>query len=194
MSCLMVRQNQRKIPFKHLKSELSESPVSKPDDPTSINDVFIYNPYSTPANEPPSKTPAVTLVVCNEPVYFDVILANPFTFALDIQALTIHTSGISFKSHSVATVIPPETRVHRVKVSGVGLGHGELSVLGCTARMFSGSVEEDIYPVMSLSEGSGMKFLVIPEQPLLRAEFGDVARTGAMMLIQGEMYVMGLMW
>jgi hypothetical protein len=173
----------RKIPFKHLKTELLATPVSEPGVSLSTNDVFIYNPYSTPAKGAALQFPAVTIVVCNEPVYFDIILANPFTFALDIQALSIRTSGVEFESGSVSTVIPPETRVHRVSVSGIGKGCGELVVVGCTARMFSGSVEEDIAPI----DGEGMKFSVIAEQPLLRAELGLAAKTGAMMLLQGEM-------
>lgn len=130
------------------------------------------------------------IVVCNEPVYFDLILANPFTFDLDIQALTIRTGGAEFKSNSVATVIPAETRVHCIRVSGIPIGCGELKVKGCTARMFSGSVEEDVDPVESFGKKEGvMRFSVIAEQPLVRAELGLVAKTGAMMLLRGEMYI-----
>lgn len=207
------------MPIKHEKSELT---LDSENEYRAIpsNDIFIYNPYSPTKGK--SSATAPTTLVCQEPVYFDLILANPFTFELDIQALTIRTDGVPFKSISVSTTIPPETRVHTVRVSGSPQDCGKLSVLGCTARMLSGSVEEKIDPVEKYRSGkrvhqtdrdrmgksqlvtpdkkasdiqSGQEtpwlkcFHVIPELPLIRGQLGLKAKTGAMMLLQGEMYV-----
>ncbi|KAJ3384042.1 hypothetical protein HDU92_003791 [Lobulomyces angularis] len=142
----IIRQTLRKLPIKHSITELSsskESAVLKSKDP------FIYNPYDKKNGKKnfSKKEYTEVILVVNEPVYFDVTVANPFSFSLDIQSIVIRTSGIAFKSNSTSTIVEGGSRNQIVKVSGVPLESGVLRIHGCTVRMFGGSVEENIDPV-----------------------------------------------
>ena len=138
---LPIFQAARKIPIKHPQTawnlELAGNSKAKK--------VFIYNPY-----EKVSAMQKEALLIMGEIAYFDVTLANPFSFELDVQSIRLKTSGISFKSFPTDTIIPPATRAHIVRLSGMALEVGTLNIHGCHIRMLGGCIEEDIIHVSEL--------------------------------------------
>ncbi|KAJ3281136.1 hypothetical protein HK104_000185 [Borealophlyctis nickersoniae] len=130
----------RKVPIPHLRTAKA---LEVSDDP------FLYNPFANKgANKKGKRDPgAEVILVANEPAFFEVILANPFAFDLDIQSITVNTSGIPFKPTPVSTTIPAESRCHIVRLSGTPSDSGTLHIHGCTVRMFGGCVEEIIQPI-----------------------------------------------
>ncbi|KAI8854876.1 transport protein Trs120 or TRAPPC9 TRAPP II complex subunit-domain-containing protein [Chytridium lagenaria] len=110
-------------------------------------DLFIYNPYAQPtAGRGKSKEEKVTLIA-NEPAYFNVTLANPFAFDLEIHSIVLSTTEIDFDAIPFTTVIPAEARSHVIRLSGIPRSTGTLHVHGCVVRLFGGCVEEIIQPV-----------------------------------------------
>ncbi|KAI9350234.1 transport protein Trs120 or TRAPPC9 TRAPP II complex subunit-domain-containing protein [Obelidium mucronatum] len=133
----VVIQPQRLVPLTHPISWLTGSLDSK----TAPKELFLYNPTAEKG-----KKKKVTLVV-NELVYVDLVLANPFAFELDLKSILLRTSGIRFTPKPIATVIPPYTRAHHVRVYGTPLESGTVHFHGCTVKMFGGCLEEELYPL-----------------------------------------------
>lgn len=78
----VVRQAARKTPHQHPISKLNSAETIAA---SGVKDPFLYNPYAKQGK----KTPTEVLLVENEVAYFDVTLANPFSFDLDVQSITI---------------------------------------------------------------------------------------------------------
>ncbi|KAI9140539.1 transport protein Trs120 or TRAPPC9 TRAPP II complex subunit-domain-containing protein [Paraphysoderma sedebokerense] len=104
---------------------------------TQSNDPFIFNPYSKKSNSVTSH-----LLVAKEPCYANVTFTNPFSFDLEIQSISISTSGVPFEAIPVSTVIPASTSNHVVRVSGIPLDPGTLTIRGCIVKVF-GCVEQE---------------------------------------------------
>ncbi|KAI9193335.1 TRAPP II complex [Polychytrium aggregatum] len=132
-----VLQTPRRIPYPHKPKKDAQQDRANP---------FIYNPGAEKDNAK-KKSAVVVVLVAGEAAYFDVVLANPFSFELDIQSITLKTSGVNFVPNSVATTLQPMSRLHTIRLSGVPTTNGMLHVHGCTVRMLGGCVEEDITPV-----------------------------------------------
>jgi hypothetical protein len=78
------RQKPRKLPIPHPVTELDTSGTAT----VKAKNVFIYNPYEKKGDKKGADRPQV-LFTANELVYFDVTLANPFSFDLDIQSISL---------------------------------------------------------------------------------------------------------
>ncbi|TPX35810.1 hypothetical protein SeMB42_g07142 [Synchytrium endobioticum] len=141
----VVGQTPRRVPYRHNRSEIALKDGAG--SPKAVRDPFITNAWKGQHEHPARKYPAETILVANEVAYFDVVLANPFAFELEIQSLIVKTSGIEFAPVSLATTIPPFERIHLLRLSGTPKTAGMLTIIGCTVRLFNGSLEEDIRPI-----------------------------------------------
>ncbi|THH16357.1 hypothetical protein EW146_g4275 [Bondarzewia mesenterica] len=112
---------------------------------TRISDPFLYNPRKSLALQ------GRTLVVKGEVLEFLVTLRNPYVFDLEIQALTLSTSGVPFESKSTAVIIPSNS-YHSVSMSGKPLKTGILAIRGCFAQAPGGASHEFILPLSTTEE------------------------------------------
>jgi len=118
------------------------------------NNPFIYSPFvlrKARSNNMLSKSGAneKMLMVANEPVEFIITFTNTYSFDIEIEGLTIKTSGVRVKSVPVSIIIPAFTRYYQVKVFATPLEAGTLRILGCQVKMFGGSIEEILIPPSS---------------------------------------------
>ncbi|KAJ3404106.1 hypothetical protein HDV05_007358 [Chytridiales sp. JEL 0842] len=110
-------------------------------------EVFLYNPYAD------SKKKAKDVVLAaGETAYFDVVLANPFLFDLDIQSIWINATGIEFEPIPTSLKIPAATRSYKLRLSGIPHSNGFLKIHGCIVRLFGGCLEETIFPIQKALE------------------------------------------
>ncbi|KAI8617961.1 transport protein Trs120 or TRAPPC9 TRAPP II complex subunit-domain-containing protein [Chytriomyces sp. MP71] len=143
----VVAQPQRLIPLMHPTSWLVSSRLSK-DVPKQL---FLYNPTAD------KSTKKKVTLVANEPLYVDVVLANPFSFELDVKNVVLCTSGVAFKPVSMSTVIPPFSREHSIRVFGTPIESGTLHIHGCKVKLFGGFLEEEIYPLQKVLDDPSRK-------------------------------------
>ncbi|KAI9101236.1 transport protein Trs120 or TRAPPC9 TRAPP II complex subunit-domain-containing protein [Phlyctochytrium arcticum] len=148
----IVRQVATVVPLPHPRSSLSGTATAE----VKAADPFLYNPFASraaaSAKGKGKEMGQDVILVVNEPAYFDLTLANPFAFDLELQSLTIFTSGIPFKPVPVTIVIPAESRAFSVRLSGTPQEAGTLNVRGCKVRMFGGVVEEEVLPLLRLQQ------------------------------------------
>ncbi|TPX66055.1 hypothetical protein SpCBS45565_g04757 [Spizellomyces sp. 'palustris'] len=150
-----VRQLATGMPYPHPRSSLDGTVTAA----AKAADPFLYNPFAakTIAAKGNKDLGRDVILIVNEPAYFDVTLANPFSFDLEVQSLLINTTGIPFKPRPISTVIPAESRSFTVRLSGIPLAPGTLLIKGCTVRLFAGAVEEDIAPLQRLLDDPRQK-------------------------------------
>ncbi|ORY48000.1 hypothetical protein LY90DRAFT_703240 [Neocallimastix californiae] len=118
------------------------------------NNPFIYSPFilrKAKSNNMLNRSGVneKMLMVANEPVEFIITFTNTYSFDIEIEGLTIKTSGIKVKSVPVSVIIPAFTRYYQVKVFATPLEAGTLRILGCKVKMFGGSIEEILIPPSS---------------------------------------------
>ncbi|KAH8919350.1 hypothetical protein BT69DRAFT_498321 [Atractiella rhizophila] len=102
---------------------------------------FIYNP-----NARIGVTSTKVTLVESEPADFFVTLHNPFLFSLDIEKVSLCTSGVSFSSEPISVTIPPAS-YHPVRISGTPLEAGELVIKGCDIKLVGCAPQQFILPV-----------------------------------------------
>ncbi|KAL1742926.1 TRAPP II complex [Schizophyllum fasciatum] len=108
---------------------------------TGATDPFLYNPRRATAQ-------GRTLIVQHEAVEFILILHNPFVFDLELQAVSLSTSGVPFLSQSSRAVIPASS-YHRLVLSGKAAKPGMLTVRGCIVQAPGGAPCEFVIPIPS---------------------------------------------
>ncbi|CAO3627480.1 unnamed protein product [Cunninghamella blakesleeana] len=108
--------------------------------PSSIKtDPFIYNPFITPKIQEKKR-----LLVKNEIVEFEVILLNPFGYDLELQNISLSTSGISFNSIQSSTIIPAY-QSSKINLSGVPEETGILTIRGCNIKIVGFTEQEFLF-------------------------------------------------
>ncbi|KAJ3516627.1 hypothetical protein NLJ89_g1004 [Agrocybe chaxingu] len=108
-------------------------------------DPFLYNPRKAVASKGKS------LVVQGEELEFIVTLQNPYIFDLELQELSLSTSGVRFESPPLRVVIPANT-LHQVVLTGKALEAGNLTIRGCFVQAPGGIVREYILPLYTSDE------------------------------------------
>ncbi|KAF7363484.1 hypothetical protein MSAN_01004300 [Mycena sanguinolenta] len=111
---------------------------------TGGTDPFLYNPRRALGQ-------GKSLVVQNEVLDFVIVLRNPYVFDLEIQSLSLSTSGVVFDSKPVRVVIPA-TSFHVVTLSGKATETGPLVVRGCFVQAPGGIKREFTLPVATAEE------------------------------------------
>ncbi|KAJ3829021.1 TRAPP II complex [Lentinula raphanica] len=112
---------------------------------TGGTDPFLYNPRRMNAMQ------GKPLVVLNETLEFVVIIQNPYVFDLELQSLSLSTSGVPFESSSTSLIIPARS-YHRVILSGKALATGSLIIRGCIVQAPGGAPREFVLPLATEEE------------------------------------------
>ncbi|KAI8929144.1 transport protein Trs120 or TRAPPC9 TRAPP II complex subunit-domain-containing protein [Entophlyctis helioformis] len=164
-----IKQPARQQPVARPRPNADGSPAAAA--PAAPKSVFIYNPYADRAHggsgpgkgtgggtgpgagagagSAKQRTKPDVVLVDGEMAYFDVVLANPFAFDLDLPKLALSTSGIPFRAVPISTLVPAGARAHVVRLAGLPTGDGELHVHGVSVRSVGGCIAEDVAPVWS---------------------------------------------
>ena len=116
-----------KNPIPHAKSELEvvDSIETKPE-----KSPFIYNPFLKSAGP---KVNGSVLVVGDEAV-FRATLQNLYEFDVEIESISLESSGIPFESFVQRTIIGP-CRTQTLLLSGIPKASGSLNITGCIAKV-----------------------------------------------------------
>ncbi|CAG8455040.1 13226_t:CDS:10 [Acaulospora morrowiae] len=125
----VCRPTSRRIPYPHPGKGI-ENDTEKPADP------FLYKSFNVAKAET-----IQTFLVANEAAYFLVTLANPFSFDLDIQSISVSTEGVGFVPNPMVTVITANTSV-TLRISGTPTEPGQLIVRGCKIKVH-GCLEQE---------------------------------------------------
>ncbi|KAF8628414.1 hypothetical protein AX15_003936 [Amanita polypyramis BW_CC] len=112
---------------------------------TGAADPFLYNPRKAAVGE------RKLLVVQNETLEFSVTLQNPYVFDLEIQSISLSTSGVEFHSQPARITIPGNS-IHQVTISGKPLATGLLLVRGCFVQAPGGALREFVLPLLTSQE------------------------------------------
>ena len=96
-------------------------------------DVFLSRPDEDPRSQPAKKLK----FVASEPMDVEVLLSNPLAVPLQVQHLSLSTSGIAFEAFPVSFTLQPGTVGQRVLLSGIPLEEGTLKVEGLHIRIFN---------------------------------------------------------
>ncbi|KAI8063251.1 TRAPP II complex [Gongronella butleri] len=112
-------------------------------DPASVTarangDPFIYNPFAQ------KKAKDRVLLVKNELCDFKVVLTNPFGFDLELQHITLSTSGIPFAPAATSATIPAHGTVS-LRLTGTPQESGQLTIRGCVIRIVGFAEQEFIF-------------------------------------------------
>ncbi|KAL0946868.1 hypothetical protein HGRIS_013034 [Hohenbuehelia grisea] len=108
-------------------------------------DPFLYNPRKAQANQ------GKTLVVQNEELEFIVMMQNPYVFDLELESLSLSTSGVQFETRPIRLAVPAAS-FQPVLLSGKALETGNLTVRGCIVQAPGGTPREFILPLATEEE------------------------------------------
>lgn len=110
-------------PLRHAKRELDM--VQKMEEQKEKSP-FIYNPFS----QRPKGTTVDKYLVAGESAEFRITLQNPFDFDVEIESITLETTGVEFDSIPQSTVIGGY-RTKLLPLTGTPRTGGSMTVTGC---------------------------------------------------------------
>ncbi|PPR08068.1 hypothetical protein CVT24_010529 [Panaeolus cyanescens] len=110
-----------------------------------LTDPFLYNPRKAAASQGKS------LVVQKEELEFSVTLQNPYIFDLELQEISLSTSGVPFETQPERVVIPA-TSLHQIVLRGKAMAKGTLTIRGCIVQAVGGVAREYILPLYTDAE------------------------------------------
>ncbi|BEJ13843.1 hypothetical protein CspHIS471_0310170 [Cutaneotrichosporon sp. HIS471] len=151
-----------KVPFEHTRAEIVPTDKKK-----GAKDPFLYNPRLKAVEQ------GKTVLVANEQVDVFVTLRNPLAVDLEIQDLSLLTSGSPFVTNPLPLVLPALS-VQTVRVTGNAPVPGALQVRGVNIRLADGSSAEFLVPIVDVSgQKSGSK-----RRSAVLADLAKVKRQG----------------
>ncbi|CAO3642865.1 unnamed protein product [Cunninghamella echinulata] len=113
--------------------------MDQPEVTKSSGDPFIYNPFAQKKNE----MNRVNLVK-NEQCEFKVDLTNPFGFELELQNVSLSTSGLPFTPIPISVTIPAHGTI-TLRLMGIPEESGTLTIRGCIIRIVGFAEQEFLY-------------------------------------------------
>ncbi|TFK76416.1 hypothetical protein BDN72DRAFT_808930 [Pluteus cervinus] len=112
---------------------------------TGATDPFLYNPRRALAIQ------GKTLVVQNEALEFVVTLQNPYIFDMELQDLTLSTTGVPLDVKPIRVLLQANS-FHTVTLIGKAPETGNLVIRGCTAHAPGSITCEFLLPLSSDEE------------------------------------------
>lgn len=104
-------------------------------------DPFLYNPRKS--SGPQSKN----LIVQDEPIELTITLRNPYVFDLEIQNISLSTTGVEFESSPVSALVIPPNTLYPITIVGTAKTRGILVFRGCIVQAPWGAPREFLLPV-----------------------------------------------
>ncbi|KAJ8078800.1 hypothetical protein AAF712_001246 [Marasmius tenuissimus] len=121
----------------------------RPSDPNTLlsgnTDPFLYNPRRV------NTAQGNQLVIKDENLEFVVILHNSYAFDLELQRVSLSTSGVPFLSEPVGIIIPACSN-HPIVLQGKPQRTGNLVIRGCIVQMPGGTLKEILLPLATADE------------------------------------------
>lgn len=114
-----------------------------------VTNTFLYNP-----RESVNVRDKATLVE-GEVAELVVTLHNPFVFDLELQSVSLITSGVTFDCDPVSSIIIRPKSFYNIPVIGIPKEPGDLVMKGCTIQAPNGAPQELLLPVSTESDGGG---------------------------------------
>ncbi|WVQ81064.1 hypothetical protein IAT38_003171 [Cryptococcus sp. DSM 104549] len=148
-----------KTPVQHSRDEISATDGKK--------DPFLYNPRLKAAEG------GKTIMVANEQVEVFVTIQNPFSFSLEIQDISILTTGVPFTTLPMSLAIPASS-VQTVRLCGTALTPGDMEFRGVHILLADGSSADVLLPILDATERQRSEKL----QSRAKRDSGKVKRTG----------------
>ncbi|KAF8894639.1 TRAPP II complex [Infundibulicybe gibba] len=138
------------LPFARLPIEKPVSMLQRKDRDivpilTGGTDPFLYNPRKAQTLQ------GKMLVIQNERLEFMVVLQNPYIFDLELEKLSLSTSGVEVECEPIRVLIAAGS-FHQVVIVGKPLGTGNLIIKGCVVQAPGGSPREFLLPLSSDEE------------------------------------------
>lgn len=131
-------------PISHSRNELmgadADTPPSAPIE--TDKNPFIYNPFLKKAEA----AVAEPVLVKGEAAEFRVTLQNPFEFDLEVESVTLDTSGIELESQKIGVLINPY-RTSQVSLFATPREKGSITVRGCRIKAFG--CRERAFPIFT---------------------------------------------
>ncbi|KAI6022691.1 TRAPP II complex [Pisolithus marmoratus] len=129
-------------PVSLLNSNLSsENPLT-----ARITNTFLYNPRESVNVQDKS------ILVEGEVAELVVTLHNPFVFDLELQSVSLITSGAAFDCGSVSSIVIRPNSFYDVPVIGIPKEPGTLVIRGCTIQAPNGAPQDLLLPVSTESD------------------------------------------
>ncbi|KAH7914700.1 TRAPP II complex [Hygrophoropsis aurantiaca] len=135
---------------------------------TGVTDPFLYNPRKSLGGQGKS------LIVQSEPFEFVITLQNPFVFELELQSVSLSTTGVPFECQSVSSIVIPPNSVYPVAIVGLAPNTGTLSVRGCIIQAPGGVAKEFTLPMSTEAEDER----VSRRQSAIKCESGRTKYSG----------------
>lgn len=155
-----------RTPTPHSKAELDLVNASEA---KAVNNPFIYNPFERSVT---AQTSEPTLVAEEEAV-FRVTLQNLYDFDLEVERITLETSGATFDSLPQSILVGPY-RTQTMSLIGIPRASGPLTLTGCVAKVKG--CRERRFPLFSapwslkIDDKTDPRDLVMSSQSLTTAE------------------------
>ena len=120
----------------------------------AVSEVFLFSPDDDEESVGRSFSKKRRLqratAVCGEVIQVEALLGNPLRLPLHVQSIQLRASGVHFAPHSTHLVLPPETPLTSVVLTGKTMSAGRLRIHGCLIRCFNLLSE---HPVDRTGEG-----------------------------------------
>lgn len=108
---------------------------------SGITDPFLYNPRKTSGSQ------SKNLIVQGEPIELTITLRNPYVFDLEIQSISLSTTGVEFESSPVSALVIPPNTLYPITIIGTAKTQGTLVFRGCIVQAHWGAPREFLLPV-----------------------------------------------
>ncbi|KAL4067655.1 transport protein Trs120 or TRAPPC9 TRAPP II complex subunit-domain-containing protein [Scleroderma citrinum] len=103
-----------------------------------VTDLFLYNPRKS------TNVQGKCVLVQGEIAELTITLHNPFVFDLELQSVSLITSGVTFECNPFSSVVIRSNSIYKLPVSGIAKESGTLVFKGCIVLLpICTEVEED---------------------------------------------------
>ncbi|KAG1782538.1 TRAPP II complex [Suillus placidus] len=141
MSIALLPLALHRLPIENLFSILTAKSSATNSLLGGITDPFLYNPRKS--SGPQSKN----LIVQGEPIELTITLRNPYVFDLEIQSISLSTTGVEFESSPVSALVIPPNTLYSITIIGTAKTRGTLVFRGCIVQAPWGAPREFLLPV-----------------------------------------------
>ncbi|KAH7889670.1 TRAPP II complex [Phlebopus sp. FC_14] len=129
-----------RLPIEKPISLLASSPSPAGLISAAVKDPFLYNPRKSINSQ------GKTFIVQGEVVDLIITLHNPLVLELELQNVSLITSGVTFECNGISSINIPPNSLYPITVSGVAKDHGILTIKGCMVQAPNGAPRAFILP------------------------------------------------
>ena len=137
----------------------------------AVKNPFIYNPFGKSI----ATNTAQPTLVAEEEVSFRVTLQNLYDFDLEVERITLETSGTAFDSLPQGIFVGPY-RTQTMTLVGIPRAGGSLRVTGCIAKIKG--CRERRFPLFSKPWAFNIDVRTDPRDVAISSQDGSAAETG----------------